>query len=123
MRFVWLSRVLAAAVLVLNPNPARSVTFVDGEHYEITAANSYPLGAVIVDDGPGGTKTTLRVSYDAQVGGLEIRGASMARINDGDFSGVVMAGGQSEIGIPGGTFNQIFQSVGIVPEDVDLLEK
>jgi len=85
-----LRRNISLLLWLLVPTQASAITFADGEHHVIDAASSRPLEGVVVEDGPGGSQTSLDVldgreiatAYEVRAG-LLVRGHSAVRILGG----------------------------------------
>src|SRR5262245_55704798 len=95
-----LSRSLSLlAIALFIAASARAVTFADGQVHVIDANHSYAAETVIVDDAPGGNRTSLHVLPGGQIAtvlfgehqtsgsGLEIRGGSSVVVSGGTVHG------------------------------------
>ena len=96
-----LACLVVASVLVVGIK-ARAVVFDDGTVHVIDASNSFPFEAFTIQDGPGGTSTTVSV-----VPGGEI--ATQAEVGDSFVDGksiLNLEGGS--IGVPGSRNTRVF---------------
>jgi hypothetical protein len=86
--FFWIS-VIGVVSHTIGQN-AEAIVFDDGLLHIVDANNSYPLEGVVVDDGPGGVTTSLRMIDGGEIGTV--------------FEDDLEAFGSSEIEVFGGSF-------------------
>lgn len=105
--------IFAAALFIVGTD-AVAITFNDGLVHIIDSGNSFPFEGVIVEDGPGGTTTTVQIvsggevatvlcDGDATCSGLEAFGTSVIDVLGGELAGEVDIFEGATINVSGGT--------------------